>query len=252
MTTRTQSRPLVGVPVGAVLEYTGLPYYGLNGQYVAALKAAGADVILLPAGLPAAEAILDRLDAVLFPGGLDVDPSNYGQAASPALGRVNGDLDALEGPLARLAVERGLPLLGVCRGHQMVNVALGGTLYQDITTDGLSSFDHWAPLERGRDYLAHTILVRPGTHLREIVGTDELQVNSFHHQAIRDVAPGLLVNATSPDGVIEGLESPDGRVLTVQCHPESLATTPWARSLFEAFVAAASSQRARAETAALA
>src|SRR2546427_12853418 len=137
MTTRTQSRPLVGVPVGAVLEYTGLPYYGLNGQYVAALKAAGADVILLPAGLPAPEAILDRLDAVLFPGGLDVDPSNYGQAASPALGRVNADLDALEGPLARLAVERRLPLLGVCRAHRMVNVASGGTLYQGITTHGL-------------------------------------------------------------------------------------------------------------------
>src|SRR5919204_1491210 len=163
MTTRKQSRPLVGTPVGAVLEYTGLPYFGLNGQYVVALKAAGADVVLLPAGLPAAEAVLDRLDAVLFPGGLDVDPSNYGQAPSPALGRVNADLDALERPLARLAVERGLPLLGVCRGHQMVNVALGGTLYQDITTDGVSSFDHWASLELGRDYLAHRVLVKTGT-----------------------------------------------------------------------------------------
>src|SRR3989440_7912944 len=121
MTTRTQSRPLVGMPVGAVLEYTGLPYFGLNGQYVAALKAAGADVILLPAGLPAAEAILDRLDAVVFPGGLDVDPSNYGQSPSPALGRVHADLDELEGPLARLAAERGPPIPGVCRGHQMVN-----------------------------------------------------------------------------------------------------------------------------------
>src|SRR3984893_3562222 len=198
MTTRTQSRPLVGMPVGAVLEYTGLPYYGLNGQYVTALRSAGADVILLPPGLPVADAVIDRLDAVLFPGGFDVDPSNYGQAASPALGRVNADLDALEGPLARVAVERGLPLLGVCRGHQMVNVALGGTLYQDITTDGLSSFNHWAPLERGRDYLAHTILVRPGTHLHRIVGADELHVNSFHHQAIRDVAPGLVVNPTTP------------------------------------------------------
>jgi putative glutamine amidotransferase len=209
-------------------------------------------VVLLPAGLPAAEAVLDRLDAVLFPGGLDVDPSNYGQAPSPALGRVNADLDALERPLARVAVERGLPLLGVCRGHQMVNVALGGTLYQDIAADGLSSFDHWAPLEKGRDYLAHTILIRPGTHLREIVGTDQLSVNSFHHQAIREVAPGLRVNATSPDGVIEGLESADGLVLTVQCHPESLATTAWARALFGAFVAAASLRRARTESAAFA
>src|SRR5438105_1878157 len=101
MTTRTQSRPLVGMLVGVVFEYTGLPYFGLNGQYVAALKAAGADVVLLPVGLPAAEAVVERLDAVLFPGGLDVDPSNYGQSPSLALGRVNADLDALEGPLAR-------------------------------------------------------------------------------------------------------------------------------------------------------
>jgi gamma-glutamyl-gamma-aminobutyrate hydrolase PuuD len=246
-----QTRPLVGLPVGAVLEYTGLPYFGLNGQYVAALKAAGADVVLLPAGLPAAEAIVDRLDAVLFPGGLDVDPSYYGQAPGPALGRVNAELDALEAPLARLAVDRRLPVLGVCRGHQMVNVALGGTLYQDISTEGLSSIDHWAPLERGRDYLAHTVLIKPGTHLHEIVGADQLEVNSFHHQAVRAVAPGLLVNATSPDGVVEGLESPDGLVMTLQCHPESLAGTDWARRLFEAFVASAA-QRSRTGAAALA
>ncbi|MDQ6789342.1 MAG: gamma-glutamyl-gamma-aminobutyrate hydrolase family protein [Candidatus Dormibacteraeota bacterium] len=226
--------------VGAVLEYTGLPYFGLNGQYVAALNAAGADVILLPAGQPAAAAILDRLDGVLFPGGLDVDPSHYGEEPTPALGRVNSDLDELELPLVRQAVELGLPILGVCRGHQMVNVALGGTLYQDITAEGVSSFDHWAPLEKGRDYLAHTIRLEPDSYLREIVGRDEIEVNSFHHQAVKRVAPRLRPNAVSPDGVVEGLESVDGLVLTMQCHPESLApSTDWARALFEAFVSAA-------------
>jgi putative glutamine amidotransferase len=237
--------------VGAVLEYTGLPYFALNGQYVAALKAAGADVVLLPAGLPVAEVVLDRLDAVLFPGGLDVHPSYYGEEPAPALGRFNADLDELEAPLALLARERGLPILGVCRGHQMVNVALGGTLYQDIVADGVSSYDHWASLENGRDYLAHKVLIKPGTRLREIVGAGELEVNSFHHQAVREVAPGLLVNATSPDGVVEGLESPDGLVMTLQCHPESLTATAWARRLFDAFVAAAS-QRSRTGSAALA
>jgi putative glutamine amidotransferase len=232
--------------VGAVLEYTGLPYFGLNGQYVAALKAAGADVVLLPAGLPAAEAVLDRLDAVLLPGGLDVHPSYYGQEPGPGLGRVNADLDELEAPLVRLAKERGLPILGVCRGHQMVNVALGGTLYQDIEAEGVSSFDHWASLDNGRDYLAHKVLIKPGTRLRDIVGAAELEVNSFHHQAVREVAPGLLVNATSPDGVVEGLESPDGLVMTLQCHPESLTGTKWARRLFEAFVSGAGVQRSTA------
>ena len=246
-----QQRPLVGMPVGAVLEYTGLPYFGLNGQYVSGLKRAGADVVLLPAGQPVADPILDRLDAILFPGGLDVDPSYYGEVPTAALGRVNSDLDELEAPLVRAAVERGLAVLGVCRGHQMVNVALGGTLYQDILADEVSTFDHWAPLERGRDYLAHRVRLQPGTHLREIVGTDEVEVNSFHHQAVKRVAPSLRVNALSPDGVIEGLESPDGLVLTVQSHPESLVNAPWARALFEAFVSAAA-ERAGTGSAALA
>jgi putative glutamine amidotransferase len=238
--------------VGAVLEYTGLPYFGLNGQYVAALNAAGADVVLLPAGQPPPAAILDRLDGMLFPGGLDVDPAHYGEEPAPALGRVNSDLDLLELPLVRQTAELGLPILGVCRGHQMVNVALGGTLYQDITAGGVSTFDHWAPLEKGRDYLAHTIRLVPDSYLREIVGRDEIQVNSFHHQAVKAVAPGLRANAISPDGVIEGLESLDGRVLTVQCHPESLApSTDWARALFEAFVASAA-DRSRQGTVALA
>ena len=249
MTATTQQRPLIGMTIGAVLEYTGLPYFGLNRQYVSALKAAGADVVLLPAGLEAAGSVLNRLDGVLFPGGLDVDPSYYGESPRPALGRVNADLDALETPLAAAAVERGLPVLGICRGHQLVNVALGGTLYQDIAADGLSSFDHWAPLEKGRDFLAHTISVEAGSRLREIVGAESVEVNSFHHQAVRDVAAGLRVNAVSPDGVIEGLESSDGRILTLQCHPESLAGTVWARAVFEAFVAAAAASGSRAAAA---
>lgn len=239
MTTKMQHRPLIGMTIGAVLEYTGLPYFGLNRQYVDVLKTAGADVVLLPAGLDAAEAVLERLEGVVFPGGLDVDPSYYGEAPRPALGSVNAELDALEAPLARAAIENGLPVLGICRGHQLVNVALGGTLYQDIAADGLSRFDHWAPMEKGRDYLAHTVRLEPSSRFEEIVGTSELEVNSFHHQAVKDVATRLRVNARSPDGVIEGLESADGRVLTVQCHPESLAAQPWAKALFAAFVAAA-------------
>jgi putative glutamine amidotransferase len=133
----------------------------------------------------------------------------------------------------------------------MVNVALGGSLYQDILADEVSTFDHWAPLERGRDYLAHKVRLLPGTHLREIAGADEVEVNSFHHQAVKRVAPSLRVNAVSPDGVIEGLESEDGLVLTVQSHPESLATSPWASALFGAFVSTAA-ERNRTGTAALA
>lgn len=239
MRPRPEQRPLIGMTIGAVLEHTGLPYFGLNRQYVTALQAAGADVILLPAGREASESVIERLDGVVFPGGLDVHPSHYGESPRLALGRVNTELDALELPLAREAAARGLPVLGICRGHQLVNVALGGSLFQDIVADGVTGLDHWAPLERGRDHLAHSVSLEPESRLRAVIGADQVEVNSFHHQAVKQVATGLRVNARSPDGVIEGLESADGRILTVQCHPESLPAAPWARALFEAFVAMA-------------
>src|SRR5947209_7295581 len=114
----------------------GRPRLVIPRAYVTALQAAGADVVLLPPGQGAA--VLDRIDGILFPGGPDVEPRHYGAAPGEAMGETDADLDALELPLARAAAERGTPVLGICRGHQVVNVALGGTLYQDIRQDGLS------------------------------------------------------------------------------------------------------------------
>ncbi|MDQ6771512.1 MAG: gamma-glutamyl-gamma-aminobutyrate hydrolase family protein [Candidatus Dormibacteraeota bacterium] len=237
------SRPLVGVAVGAILEHTGLPYFGLNRRYVLALQRAGADVVLLPSGDPGAgSALLGRLDGLLLPGGLDVHPRFYGEEPTPVLGRVNEELDELELALINEAVNRGLPTLGICRGHQMVNVALGGSLHQDVNAAGLTGREHFASVERGRDRLVHWVDVLPGTVLEEVVGLRRLHVNSFHHQSIKVVAAGLKVNTLSTDGVIEGLESEDGRVLTLQCHPEELTAHPWARDLFSAFVEAAAAQ----------
>ncbi len=211
-----------------------------------ALQAAGAEVVLLPpvpsGSQPVPEALLDRLEGLLLPGGPDVNPQRYGQAASPALGEVDDDLDTLELSLVHLAADRGLPLLAICRGQQVVNVAFGGTLFQDLSTDGRTRFPHATPLEKGRDHLAHEIEIHPGTRLQEILGTERLNVNSFHHQAVREVAPGLRVSAVSAvDGVIEGLESADGRIVTIQCHPEELTALTWARTLFESFVSTAAS-----------
>ena len=224
------------------------PYLAVNTAYVAALQAAGADVVLLPpgpSGVPAA--LLDRLDGLLLPGGVDVDPSAYGERPREGLGEVDGELDALELGLARTAVERRLPLFGICRGQQVVNVALGGTLYQDLASDGATAFPHASPTEMGRDYLAHEIEVTPGSCLRAAVGADRLRVNSQHHQAVRRVAPGLRVNAVSrDDGIVEGLESADGQVLTVQCHPEELTEHAWPRRLFGAFVEMAAASRVTA------
>jgi putative glutamine amidotransferase len=235
-------RPLIGVTAGNRPDPTGRPRLVVNRSYVDALHAAGADVVLLPPGPHGvAPALLDRLDGLLLPGGVDVGPSRYGERPREGLGTVDEDLDALELPLVRAAVDRRMPVFGICRGQQVVNVALGGTLFQDLAADGATTLTHHTPPEGGRDVLAHPIDLTPGSRLHAVLGAGRVDVNSFHHQAVRRVAPGLAVTAVSPqDGIVEGLESPDGLVVTVQCHPEELTAHPWARALFGALVDAAS------------
>lgn len=241
----SELRPLIAVTAGNQPDRRGIPRLAINRAYVGALQAAGADVVVLPPKPhgqgPASPALLERLDGILIPGGADLHPSHYGEAPRDGLGEVDDDLDVLELALVRAAVESRLPVFGICRGHQVVNVALGGSLYQDLTRDGLTDFPHLTEAARGRDHLAHAIEMRAGTRLHQILSADMLEVNSFHHQAVRDVAPSLLVNAVSAvDEVIEGLESVDGLILTVQCHPEELTEHVRARSLFRAFVTTAS------------
>jgi putative glutamine amidotransferase len=235
------SRPLIGVTAGNRRGRTRPPRIAVNRSYVVGLQAAGADVVLLapgPHGVPAG--LLDVLDGVLLPGGVDVDPAHYGERPREWLGEVDEGLDAIELPLVRVAVERRLPLFGICRGQQVVNVGMGGTLYQDLASEGATDLPHATPQELGRDHLAHPIEVSPGSHLHAALGGARREVNSFHHQAVRRVAAGLRVTAVSPDdGIIEGMESSDGLVLTVQCHPEELTAHEWARGLFGAFVALA-------------
>ena len=238
-------RPLIGVTARNRPAAKIPPYAAVNTSYVHALQAAGADVVILPPGpqgVPAA--LLDLLDGVLLPGGVDVDPAAYGERPRDGLGEVDAELDALELDLARAAFERRLALFGICRGQQVVNVALGGTLYQDLARDGATDLAHASPRELGRDHLAHGIEVTPGSHLHAALGAARLDVNSHHHQAVRRVAPGLRVTALSPrDGIVEGVESEDGLVLAVQCHPEEVTAHPWARRLFGAFVEVAAGRR---------
>ena len=233
--------PLVALTVANRPDGRGPAALGVNRAYVDGLRKAGADVVLLAPGQLPPPALADRLDGIVLPGGVDVDPARYGERPRPQLGQVDRELDELELSLVRMALERELPLFGICRGQQVVNVALGGTLYQDLAADGATSFPHRCRPEDGRAFLTHAIEIRPRSRLRRIIGTGRVEVNSFHHQAVRDVAPGLQVTATSPgDGVIEGLETPDGLVLTVQCHPEELtAGHAWARALFRDFVVTA-------------
>ena len=144
------------------------------------------------------------------------------------------------------ALEDDLPVLGICRGEQVLNVVMGGTLVQDIYTEYPTTIDHREFAKRKiRDFLAHDIAIDPGSRLRQLVGADRVWVNTSHHQSVDKVAPGLVATAWSPDGIVEGVESPDHYyVMAGQCHPEELwRKHQWARNLFQSFVKAASTAR---------
>jgi putative glutamine amidotransferase len=201
--------------------------------YLAALEGAGAAAVLVRPGANS----LERIGGLLLPGGPDVAPGRYGQAPRPWLGQVHPELDEFELSLVAHARACALPVLAICRGLQVVNVSLGGTLFQDLRAEGATMEEHAVPRERGLDLIAHSLVVEPQTRLREIAGAARVPANSRHHQAVREVAPGLTVSARSPDGVVEALESADGMILALQCHPEDLVGGhPWARRLFQAFV----------------
>jgi putative glutamine amidotransferase len=202
-------------------------------SYQRALEEAGAEVVRVGAGpggsLTVMKEPLARVDGLLFPGGWDIDPSQYGQAREVETGRVDPAEDTVEVALARAAVAGRKPLLGICRGQQLLNVALGGTLHQHVA----------GHTERGipRNALSHSVEIAAGSSLAEVAGAGALMVNSTHHQAVWRVAADLLVTARSPDGVIEGLESADRMVVAVQCHPEELtAEHAWARAFFAAYL----------------
>lgn len=201
-------------------------------RYRAALEAAGAEVREWQAGGPEAVAAirdpalaLREVDGILLPGGGDVDPHRYGEAPCPALGEVDPDRDALELTLAAFALTSGVPVLGVCRGIQVLAVAAGGRLWQDIPTQVPSAGEHRRDLPGGksdRRALLHDVRMAPGSRLARLYNTPILAVNSVHHQAVRD-SGSLSVSAEAPDGVVEGLEGRSDRfALGVQWHPEEL------------------------------
>jgi putative glutamine amidotransferase len=212
-----------------------------NAAYVRALEAAGLVPVVLPPLAPShAGRALDAVAGLVLTGGEDVAPRRYGETPHPALGTVNEARDAWELALVAAARARGLPTLAICRGVQLLNVALGGGLVQDIPSQCPSALPH-AP-GNGRAVRVHDVHVAPGTRLAEAIAARRLQVNSSHHQAIGRVAHGLRVNARAPDGVVEGAEweADDWWAVGVQWHPEELIETPeaWDRGLFAAFAAA--------------
>ena len=225
-------KPLVGVTAGVDHNGHGPTRYRLNAAYMDAIAEAGAEPVVLMPGADGA-ALLDRLDGLVLTGGADVDPALYGEARDPETQFVDVRRDDLEIPLTRAAFDSGLPILAICRGQQVLNVALGGSLVQHLAAHPKADY------EADRSVITHSMRLDPGSYLAEVLGAGEVPVNSFHHQAVKDVAPALAAVGWSEDGVVEAVEArlDPGRVLSVQCHPEELTRSqPWARRLFEAFV----------------
>jgi putative glutamine amidotransferase len=231
-------RPVIGITVGTCSTRQQNPRFGTNRVYVQSIEDAGGIAVLIPpmARREAVE-LLDRLDGLMIPGGADVDASFYGETPAPGVEESDKARDNLEMALIRAAEKRRMSVFGICRGQQMVNVVHGGTLYQDIRTQTGSKLKHRSPKSYGRDYLSHEVDIEADSWFAETVHSKHLRVNSLHHQAVHGIGRGLRVTAVSPDGIIEGLETADRRVVAVQCHPEELSEIRWARDLFSSFVA---------------
>lgn len=238
-------RPYIGIPCGTTRNPEWSPaLHGHRETYISAVVAAGGVPLLLP--LVDDEDVLrasyDLIDGLLLAGGGDVEPHHYGEEPIPELGAVDPLRDRVELWLARRAAAEAKPILAICRGIQVLNVALGGSLYQDIAAQLRSEVVHnSSAIKQDWSYMAHELRLEPGSQLAQLLGVERLPVNSLHHQAVKAVAPGLQAVGWSPDGVVEALESTGGRfIIGVQCHPEALqaeADVRW-RSLFGRFVEA--------------
>ena len=235
------TQPLIALTATRQTHLKRAPTYEIPQAYLDAILAAGGLPILLPASLPLAALpeLVARYDGFVLSGGGDVDPALYGGSLDAAVHSIDPERDTFERSLITLVLEADKPLLAICRGVQILNVALGGSLHEDIPSQLPAALRHdWYP-NYPRDYLVHKVEIEPGSRLAGILGTHTLRTNSLHHQAIRQPAPGLKVVGRAEDGVIEAVELPGKRIaIGVQWHPECLPEEPAMRRLFKAFVSA--------------
>jgi putative glutamine amidotransferase len=230
--------PLIGVSTSITVGTSPERAY-VNSTYLNAIQQAGGVPLPLPPQLSSRswKRLASGLDGLLLTGGGDIDPALFGEAPQPTLYDVAPIRDTFEANAARWALEHRLPLLCICRGVQVLNVALGGSLYQDVGTDPGTTLPH--SQKEPRDQPTHKVRIAPGSRLAEVVGADEVEVNSMHHQALKSLGRGLAAVAWAPDQLVEGVEMPEqpGFVLGVQWHPEELiGHSEAARRLFAALV----------------
>jgi putative glutamine amidotransferase len=240
-------RPLIGIPCHSGFRAgTWRPIYCNNQAYVRIVEAAGGVPVFIPIldDLSGLETILPRLDGLILPGGLDVQPHLYHEEPHPMLSDVDPVVDELEFSLARWALQKDLPILGVCRGMQLLNIALGGSLYQDLEAQYPGSMKHMY-LDLPRSQVVHRVYVEAGSQMEKVLGTRTFWVNSLHHQAVKQRVEGVRISGRAEDVVAELLEAPGHLfVMAVQCHPEEIYTRePALARLFAAFVEACSTTR---------
>ena len=207
-------KPIIGIAAEKVIEKPGVfqyPWYLTIESYVRAVTLVGGTPILLLPGSPADE-LINIVDGLLMQGGMDVTPSEYGEAKLPECGRTDLKEDSFHESLIRAAIDQKKPILGICRGIQIINVTLGGTLYQDLESKWHRHYENY-------EDPCHIINIKEGTKLHSIFG-DTLLVNSLHHQGIKELAKGLIPSAYSEDGLIEAVEN--DLIMAIQCHPEAL------------------------------
>ncbi len=237
--------PIIGVTPTPSHSQSGSIQFCIGEKYTSALIQAGACPVIIPLDTPdeALEALLPRLDGVLFSGGGDVHPRHYGDPGSTLVSEVDEQRDRVEFFLLKKILITGQPFLGICRGLQVINVGLGGTIYEDMPAQNEKLLRHAFNDDFPRDYPAHSVQIQNGSRLEHILQAESLPVNSLHHQGIWRLAPGLNATAFAPDGLVEGIElenHPFG--LAVQWHPEWLQHQPPMQALFRSFVAAAAKE----------
>lgn len=240
-------RPVIGITCDYDLGISsqsispGRSYFFSNKNYAQAIEGSGGLPLLLPclSSEEIVEVFLAKIDGLLLSGGVDIDPSYYGEEPDPRLGGLNPERATFEVMVIQRALEQDLPLLGICGGYQLLNVVAGGSLYQDIYSQVPQVLNHRQRAPRWYPY--HTVQIEKESKLRQILRTDSLRVNSRHHQAVKNLGKSFKVSASTSDNIIEAIENTAHRfVIGVQWHPEDMfERDAHARSLFQALIKSA-------------
>lgn len=236
------AKAIIGISAGRVRAGQEVIRAAVNQRYVEAVQKAGGIPVIVPVGITARQfsTLFSRLDGFLLTGGDDIDPLQYGDEMHPSVGGVDVVRDEMEIAMVKWLLKEKKPLLGICRGFEIINVALGGTLYTHIADQLPNALHHPCYPDLPRDLLAHDVRIESGSRLAQIMGKTQVEVNSLHHQGVKSLAPGLTASARASDGLLEGFEIDEYPfALGVQWHPEELVHFPHMLALFKALVQAA-------------